>query len=155
VSASGYLLLQVKEIPLGHRTIDAGREQPSNCSTPASPPPHKRRDPGFGVPLYCLHPHKTPIRSLKSQPEEDNRGPAGGGGRGKRTSWWCQPTEPGETSQSSREPSSRAAATGEEKGEVASATTGEGDHETAPPPQRWTRSFSMGQLPDAEVAAAI
>ena len=62
---------------------------------------------------------------------------------GKRTSWWCQPTEPGETSQSSSEPSLRAAATWEAQGEVASATTGEGDHSTAPPPQRWTRSLSM------------
>jgi hypothetical protein len=68
---------------------------------------------------------------------------------GKRTSWWCQPTEPGETSQSSSEPSLRAAATWEAQGEVASATTGEGDHSTAPPPQRWTRSFSMGRRADA------
>jgi hypothetical protein len=74
---------------------------------------------------------------------------------GKRTSWWCQPTEPGETSQSSSEPSSRAAATWEAQGEVASATTGEGDHLTAPPPQRWTRSLSMGRQTDAMLATAI
>jgi len=74
---------------------------------------------------------------------------------GKRTSWWCQPTEPGETSQSSSEPSLRAAATWEAQGEVASATTGEGDHSTAPPPQRWTRSLSMGRRADAMAAQAI
>lgn len=62
----------------------------------------------------------------------------------KRTSWLCQPTEPGETSQSSSEPSSRAAATWEAQGEAASATMGEGDHSTASPVQRWTRSLSMG-----------
>uniref|UniRef100_A0A0A9HE42 Uncharacterized protein n=1 Tax=Arundo donax TaxID=35708 RepID=A0A0A9HE42_ARUDO len=26
---------------------------------------------------------------------------------------------------------------------------GEGDHATAPPPQRWTRSFSIGRRPEA------
>jgi len=59
-------------------------------------------------------------------------------------SWWCHPTEPGETSQSSREPSSRAAATLEAHGEVARATTGEGVHAMASPPKRWTLCFSMG-----------
>jgi len=43
-----------------------------------------------------------------------------------RTSWQCQEEAPGETSQSSREPSSRAAATWEPSALVARATTGDG-----------------------------
>lgn len=42
----------------------------------------------------------------------------------------CQPTEPGETSQISSEPFSRAAATWEASRLVARATTGEGFHST-------------------------
>lgn len=42
------------------------------------------------------------------------------------TSWQCQPTEPGETSQISSEPSSRATATFEPSGQVARAATGDG-----------------------------
>ena len=71
----------------------------------------------------------------------------------QRTSWWCHPTEPGETSQSSREPSSRAAATWEAQGEVASATMGEGVQATAAPPQAWTRSLSMGDSPILAIRA--
>ena len=56
----------------------------------------------------------------------NQRGKSKRGERFEGTSWQCQPTEPGETSQISREPSSRAAATWESSALVARATTGDG-----------------------------
>lgn len=59
----------------------------------------------------------------------------------KHTSWQCHPMEPGETSQISKDPSSRAAATRDPSALVARATTAEGFHSTDL--LRWIRSFSI------------
>lgn len=64
----------------------------------------------------------TNYRPVAAQPTRINRI--------SRTNWQCQPTEPGETSQISTDPSSLAAATCEPSSLVARATTAEGVHST-------------------------
>ena len=70
-------MLQVEQIPLRHRPINAGREQPAGRST-STAPPHQRCDHQLGVPLYRLHPNKPPSQ-VTENPRTARRKPQGHG----------------------------------------------------------------------------